>query len=125
MQLVAIALGGAAGAVLRFLSMIALGKLAGIAFPWGTLTVNVVGSFAMGLLVVVFDNAVALPANLKLFLTIGFLGGFTTFSTFSMDTMRLIETGEIGAAFAYTLGSVILSVGGCCLGLWIARSLLS
>ncbi len=125
MQLIAIALGGALGAVARYLSVVAIGSLLGVTFPWGTLSVNVVGSFVMGVLVVVFDGLQWLPMNVKLLATIGFLGSFTTFSTFSMDTMRLLETGQTTQALGYMACSLILTVAACALGLLLARGLIS
>jgi fluoride exporter len=124
-QLLAIALGGALGAVSRYLSVIAIGNLAGVTFPWGTLTVNVVGSFLMGILVVLFDTLNWVPVNIKLMLTIGFLGSFTTFSTFSMDTLRLFEGGETSHALLYMAASLLLTVAACALGLILARGFVS
>ncbi|SDF42238.1 fluoride efflux transporter FluC [Limimaricola pyoseonensis] len=109
-----VALGGAVGASLRFLVGQAL------AFPLGTLAVNVAGSLAIGALWVGLSGRGGLLAPL---LVTGLLGGFTTFSAFSLDTLRLVEAGRAGAALAYASGSVILSLGACASGLWIARSL--
>ncbi len=125
MQLLAIALGGALGAVSRYFSVIAIGNLVGVTFPWGTLTVNVVGSFLMGILVVLFDTLNWVPVNVKLMLTIGFLGSFTTFSTFSMDTLRLFEGGETSQALLYMAASLLLTVAACALGLILARGFVS
>ena len=125
MHLVAIAIGGALGAVLRYLSIAAINAVSGPTFPLGTLTVNVLGSFLMGLLVVCFQFTDWIPANMKLLLTVGFLGSFTTFSTFSMDTMRLFEAGQIGQALGYMVASLVLTVAACSLGLLVARGLFS
>ena len=126
MQLVAIAIGGALGAVSRYLFTVFAGSVAGVGFPWGTLGVNVIGSLVMGLLVVAFDSVLSgLSNNIKLMLTIGFLGSFTTFSTFSMDTMRLFEGGQTGQALGYVALSLVLSVLACAFGLLIARNLVS
>jgi len=109
--LVYVALGGAIGAVLRYLTGLA------VAFPFGTLSVNVLGSFLIGLLWIwLADRTVLMP-----FLMVGVLGGFTTFSAFSLDTVRLVESGAIMSAAFYVLASVTLSVLACFLAIWLAR----
>ena len=114
--LIMVALGGALGASLRFLVGLAVG------FPLGTLAVNVTGSLAIGLVWVLLaeKSPLLLP-----FLMTGLLGGFTTFSAFSLDTLRLLETGRAGVAFSYVGASVILSLAACLLGLWVAREVLA
>lgn len=113
--LIMVALGGALGACLRYLVGLTVG------FPLGTLAVNVAGSFAIGVVwVALADKALLLP-----FLMTGLLGGFTTFSAFSLDTMRLLETGRAAVAFSYVGASVILSLAACLLGLWVAREVLA
>lgn len=104
-----VALGGALGAALRHLATLLWPA------PWGVMAVNVVGSFVIGLL------ASRLPAALAPFLVTGLLGGFTTFSAFSLDALRLWEGGRAGAAAAYVLGSVGMSLLACGLGLWLGR----
>jgi CrcB protein len=116
MTLIAVALGGAAGAVLRYLVGLA------VVFPLGTLTVNVVGSLMIGIIWAVC-NAKGLQAWLPLLMT-GFLGGFTTFSAFSLDTLRLVEAGRLAAAGGYVMASVLLSLAACAVGLWIFRGTL-
>jgi CrcB protein len=106
-----VALGGAAGSVVRHLIATAVG------FPWGTLAVNVIGSFAIGILWVVLAGR--FPGH-GLLVT-GFLGGFTTFSAFSLDTLRLIELGQTGQAMVYVTASVGLSLAACTVGLFLAR----
>ncbi|MGR3465941.1 fluoride efflux transporter FluC [Limimaricola sp.] len=113
-SLALVAMGGATGASLRFL----VGQA--VAFPLGTLAVNVAGSLAIGALWVLLEGRATQLAPL---LVTGLLGGFTTFSAFSLDALRLVETGRGAAALAYVSGSVILSIVACALGLWIARSL--
>lgn len=113
-SLALVAFGGATGASLRFLVGQAL------AFPIGTFAVNLAGSFAIGVLFVWLSGR---DAPLAPLLITGLLGGFTTFSAFSLDALRLVEAGRLGAALAYVAGSVILSIAACALGLWIARSL--
>ena len=109
----AIALGGAAGSVLRYMMVSAIGA------PLGTLAVNVLGSFAIGVLFVLLGTR----EGWQFFLMTGVLGGFTTFSAFSLDTLKLIQTGQTLQAAAYVLGSVALSLAAVALGVAIARSL--
>lgn len=119
--LLQVALGGALGASGRYLTTTAVARLMGKSFPWGTMTVNVLGSFAMGVLVVMLAH---LSGNrFAPLLMTGVLGGFTTFSAFSLDAATLYERGQVGPAAAYILASVILSVMALFAGLWFARSL--
>lgn len=104
-----VALGGAAGSVARYLSVLAAARLFGPVFPVGVMAVNVAGSFAIGVLAVVLIGP---RAGLSPLLVAGFLGGFTTFSSFSLDALRLWEAGQPGAALAYVGGSVVLALGG-------------
>ena len=103
-----VALGGALGASARYLTGIAAVRVMGHGFPWGTLTVNVAGSFLMGVLVVVLAHLNA--TRLAPFLMTGVLGGFTTFSAFSLDVMTLFERGQPATAGLYILGSVAISL---------------
>jgi CrcB protein len=114
-----VALGGAIGASFRYLANVAAMRVAGPGFPWATLFVNVAGSFAMGVLVVVLAGA---GNRLAPFLMTGILGGFTTFSAFSLDTISLWGRSPTLAA-AYVLGSVALSLAGLVAGLAAARGL--
>ncbi|TCM79651.1 fluoride efflux transporter CrcB [Rhodovulum steppense] len=118
-----VALGGAIGAVGRYLTGLATIRLMGPGYPWGTLTVNVLGSFLMGVLVVVlarkFGNAYA-P-----FLMTGILGGYTTFSAFSLDALTLYERGQVHMAAGYVFASVALSLLAIAAGLWVARGLMA
>jgi CrcB protein len=119
--LLQVAAGGALGAGARYLVNVGAMRLIGSGFPWATLFVNVTGSFLMGLLVVLL---VRLGGNaLAPFLMTGVLGGFTTFSAFSLDAARLWERGDGGLALAYVAGSVVLSLGALFLALRLARSL--
>lgn len=115
-----VALGGALGAVARYLTGLAALRVMGAGFPWGTMTVNVAGSFAMGVLFVYLA-----PSEHKAgpFLMTGFLGGFTTFSAFSLDAMTLLERGQGVSAAAYVVGTVVLSLAGLMLGVLAARAL--
>ncbi len=94
MQLLYIGLGGAVGSMARYLLSGSVYALVGRSLPFGTLAVNVLGSFALGLLMELGLRSTVLPPGLKLALTVGFMGGFTTFSTFSYETFRLLEEGS-------------------------------
>ncbi|WP_375460779.1 fluoride efflux transporter CrcB [uncultured Enterovirga sp.] len=117
-------LGAGFGGALRHGVNLGCARIAGTAFPWGTLTVNVVGSLAMGLIVgwLAFRSDAAWSQPLRLFLTTGILGGFTTFSAFSLDSILLWERGHMGAALAYVGGSVAVSIGALALGLAAMRA---
>ncbi len=117
--LLQVALGGALGATGRYLTGVAVVRLLGHGFPWGTLTVNVVGSFLMGVMVVVLGQFGG--TRLSPFLVTGVLGGFTTFSAFSLDALTLYERGHPGIAAAYVLASVLLSLAGIGMGLIVSR----
>ena len=121
----AIGAGGAIGAVLRHLvGHWARGAL-GMGFPYGTLTVNIIGSFVMGILIASFALRGELSETMRAFLTVGLLGGFTTFSAFSMEAVLLFERGEGGAAALYVLSSIGLAILGLVAGMWVARTVLS
>lgn len=107
--LIYVALGGALGSVLRVLIGMAL------SFPFGTLAVNVLGSFAIG---AAWAQGVDKHAVLFPFLMLGVFGGFTTFSTFSLDVLKLVEGGQYIPASLYVIGSVILSLAACAGGVW-------
>jgi CrcB protein len=121
--ILAVALGGAIGSVARYLVGIASGKLFGMDFPWGTLIINVTGSFLMGLFVGLFALKWDLSQTARIFLTVGICGGYTTFSTFSLDSFYLIQRGETLAASAYMIGSVVLSVGALVAAIHVIRAL--
>ena len=115
--------GGGIGAALRHGFNLAFARLFGTAFPYATLFENASGSIAMGVLVAVFAFRSGIPHHWQLFLTTGILGGYTTFSTFSLDVAVLYERGEIGLAALYVLLSVVLSIGGLFGGLALVRGL--
>jgi CrcB protein len=117
MTYVWVALGGAMGSVARFACSTAAARWLGAAFPWGTLFVNVTGSFAIGLLaaLVAADGRPLLGGDARAFVLVGVLGGFTTFSSFSLETLALARTGALGAA-AF---NVALSVAMCLAGAWL------
>ncbi len=124
-QTLLVFLGGGIGAAGRHGVNIAAARMLGIGFPWGTLIVNILGSFAMGLLAAwfAFRADAGLSQHARLFLTTGILGGFTTFSAFSLDAALLWERGAIVAAASYVIVSVTLSVAGLFAGLALVRSL--
>lgn len=123
--LVAIAAGGAFGALGRhFVNVLALAWF-GTAFPWGTLTVNIVGSFLMGVFVELSALAWSPGPALRAMLTVGMLGAFTTFSTFSLETALLYERGQLGLSALYVLSSVALSVAGLFAGLALIRAIVT
>jgi fluoride exporter len=113
--------GGALGAMARF----GTGKLVGIVpsgFPMATLLINIIGSIAMGVLVGYLARTTPQYQNeIRLFVAVGLFGGFTTFSTFSLDVVTLIERGDYLFATGYIVGSVLLSVAGLMIGLWAMR----
>ena len=114
-----VALGGALGATCRYLTGIAATRVMGHGFPWGTLAVNIAGSFLMGALVVVLAEKGG--TRFAPFLMTGLLGGFTTFSAFSLDAITLFERGQHGIAAGYVGASIVLSLLAISLGLVAAR----
>ena len=122
-QLLLVAAGGAIGASLRHLVNLASLRLAGPSFPWSTMAVNVAGSFAMGVFVELLARRFNASNELRLFIATGVLGGFTTFSAFSLDFAVLWERGAALPALAYAITSVLGSILALFLGLWLARSI--
>ncbi len=121
LTLTAIFVGGGLGSVCRYLISLFVAERSSGAFPWGTLAVNVVGSFLIGLIVAAaarhFED---LPEALRLGAAVGFCGGFTTFSTFSMEAVRLLRDGQTATALLYVGASVVLSLA----GFWLADLLI-
>ncbi len=122
-SLVYVALGGALGASLRYLTGLWVVRLVGHGFPMAIITVNIVGSFLMGAFVV-FAAQRGMTHLSPLVMT-GFLGGFTTFSAFSLEAVTLFERGQIGAAAGYVGISVIGSIAALMLGIWVMRGTLA
>jgi fluoride exporter len=121
MSYVIVFLGGGIGAALRHGINILAARMLGTGFPHGTLIINVTGSLVMGLVAAYFAFKGDASQHWRLFLTTGILGGYTTFSAFSLDAALLYERGEIGSAALYVLGSVVLSIAGLFAGLYLVR----
>ena len=116
-------LGGAIGAGLRYIVGNVFLRVFGPSFPWATLFVNVAGSLAMGLLIGVLARRTGTPNEVRIFLATGLLGGFTTFSAFSLDAIAMWERGENLATAGYVVGSVVLSLSALFVGLLLVRSI--
>ncbi|MFZ5835289.1 MAG: fluoride efflux transporter CrcB [Pseudomonadota bacterium] len=121
----AVAAGGAAGSLARYIFVGQAARLLGAGFPWGTLGVNITGSLLMGLAAGFFAARTAQPSELQLFISTGVLGGFTTFSAFSLDIVNLYARGQWLLAAEYSAASFGLSVGALLIGLTFMRRLLA
>jgi CrcB protein len=121
MNYVLVFVGGGLGSVLRYFVTVMSGRAWGTDFPWGTFIINITGSTVMGLIAgyLAFKGEASQPW--RLFIMTGILGGYTTFSAFSLDASLLYERGELGLALAYVLGSVLLSIVGLFAGLALVR----
>jgi CrcB protein len=124
-SILAVAVGGALGSVARYLTQSWALRLLGGDFPWGTLAVNVVGSFIMGVLIETFALRWSAGSAMRAFLTVGILGGYTTFSSFSLDTMVLVQRGEAGTAMIYVAASVVVSLAAIFAALHLVRAILA
>lgn len=118
-----VAVGGAAGSVARYGFSLGAARWLGAAFPFGTLGVNVLGSFLAGLLYVLITQRLAAQEEWRSLLLIGVLGGFTTFSAFSLETIRLLEGGRASSAILNIALNLGLGLAACILGLWLGRRL--
>ena len=120
-----IALGGALGSMARYASGVYVGRWLGTAFPWSTLLINIIGSFLIG----VFAESFALQwdtrQSTRAFLVVGICGGYTTFSTFSLDIVTLLNRGEATLALTYVLASVVIGLAGLYAGLHAVRFVLA
>ncbi len=123
MTYLAVAFGGALGAMSRFFVYNVFMRATTSTFPWATLTVNIVGSFLIGIAFVVITERLEMGPEVRGVVTVGFLGAFTTFSTFSMDTIGLLEQGQVGSAIIYVLSSVAVCIIAAWLGLTVAKFL--
>ena len=121
MPIVLIAVGGAAGAVARYLVDTTISQRWPSAFPWGTLAVNLSGSLVLGVLFALTVERGVLPASSRAPVMIGFIGAYTTFSTFMLESWRLIEDGAVGLAVANIVGSCLLGLVAVFVGLAIGR----
>lgn len=121
-HLVLVAIGGAVGSSLRHLVNLAALRFIGPGFPWGTLAINIIGSFAMGVFIEILVRRLGTSNEVRLFIASGVLGGFTTFSAFSLDFAVLWERGASIPALAYLLASVVGAIVALFVGLWLARS---
>jgi CrcB protein len=123
MQLLYIGLFGAFGCVSRYLMSGWVYTAAGNALPYGTLVVNLVGSFLLGVIMEASQHSTLLSPELRIGITVGFMGGFTTFSTFSLETVRLLEEGSFGSAGANILLNVMVCIFAAALGIFVARQI--
>ena len=123
LQILAIATGGAVGAVLRFSVSNGVYRILGRDFPYGTMAVNVLGSFLMGILFILMVERLAVSAEFRSAILVGLLGAFTTFSSFSMETLSLIEGGEPTKAILNIVFSVVLCLAATWLGVGLGRQL--
>jgi CrcB protein len=123
--LLSVAAGGAFGAVGRHLVMSGVGNWLGTGFPYSTLAVNIIGSFILGVIIEIMTLSWSPNPEIRVFIVVGVLGAFTTFSTFSFDTVVLIENGEFIATIIYVSTSVIISVVGLFAGMHLLRQVLA
>lgn len=123
-QVLAIAIGGALGALSRYWVVGMVSSLFSRAFPFGTLAVNITGSFLIGLCYVIIVERLSGAAQWQAILMVGFIGAFTTFSTFSLETLVLIQEGRLPAAGLYIVSSVLVCLLAVMVGMWLAKQLL-
>ena len=124
MTYLAVAFGGALGAMSRFWVYNAFVNWTSNKFPYATLTVNILGSFLIAVAFVLITERAQVSAEWRGVITVGFLGAFTTFSTFSLDTLGLLEQGQISTALIYIVSSVVVCIIAAWLGLTLARELI-
>jgi len=118
----AVGVGGGLGALARYY-IAGWVQPPGVAFNWGIFVVNITGGLLMGMIVEASALRLNLSPELRSFLTVGILGGYTTFSTFSLDSALMLQKGQYGLAAAYVVGSVVLSIFALFAGLWIIRAI--
>lgn len=120
-NILAIAAGGAFGALMRYWVSVSAARWLGVGFPYGTLLCNVLGSFLMGISFVLLIDRLDVPIAARALITVGALGAFTTFSTFSIETLNLVEDGEVLKAVSNVGASVVLCLAGCWAGVVLGR----
>jgi CrcB protein len=121
MNWIAVAIGGALGAMARYGVSTLVFDASSQRFPYATLSVNVLGSFLMGILFVLIVEKGLLPPEMRSILMVGFLGAFTTFSTFSLDALGLWQNGHLLLALVYALGTVVLCLAAISIAVWLTR----
>ena len=117
----AVAIGGALGSLARYALSTYIFDVSSHKFPYATLAINVLGSFAMGILFVLIVEKAAMPSEMRSLLMIGFLGAFTTFSAFSLDALGLWQNGHLFMALIYALGTVVLCLAAVAASVWLTR----
>ncbi len=121
--LLIVGLGGFVGSTLRFLTVRLVDSRLNALFPFGTLTVNIIGSFILGIIYMLATRQAGISENARLFLAVGFCGGFTTFSAFALENFNLIEQKLISTSLLYILISVVLGILSLAAGIWASRFL--
>ncbi len=119
--MISVFIGGGLGALLRYIICHYYSKACNLTFPYHTFGINVLGSFILGFIIYSINSKTGFDNNLKLFLTVGFCGGLTTFSTFSLESLELFKQGKIVEFLLYTFGSVVICLLGAVLGAYFAR----
>lgn len=119
-----VAIGGALGTMARFWLANAMALAVGSEFPWGTLLINILGSFVISFFGMLTGSVprFAVSNDVRVFVTVGLCGGFTTFSSFSLQTVEMVRTGQAGRAGAYVAASVLLCLAACAFGFWSAAA---
>jgi CrcB protein len=119
----AVACGGAVGSVGRYLTGVLMGRLLGSGFPWGTLTVNIVGAFLMGVLIEALALRFSVSQEFRAFAAVGVLGGFTTFSSFALDAAVLFQRGQMMISFLYVSGTLVAGLSALYLAIFLVRQI--
>jgi CrcB protein len=117
-----VGIGGGIGAICRYLVGREVTERFGGLFPWGTLTVNVTGALLIGILFALLTEKGIGHEHLRLLLVVGFLGGYTTFSSYTLEAVNLVESGDWGTALLYLAGSNLAGLVACAIGIWSARA---
>ncbi|MDR0698682.1 MAG: fluoride efflux transporter CrcB [Tannerella sp.] len=120
-EMLLVGLGGGVGSILRYLSAMCSNKIGHTMFPTGTFFVNILGCFVIGLLIGVIEQRQMLDENYRLLFVTGFCGGFTTFSAFSTESLRLFESGHTLLGILYVMASVLIGIAVVWLGIWLLK----